>query len=506
MNHDHAPHAQDHDTAHSWLKPLAIGTALAAGAVILAPYILPALGVGNTALAEEAMVAMHGTGLGVGLAGSINSVVGAIPFIGASLAKGGLLTAATSGVIGIGGVLLGKHMEKNEDGTGKINWGKVVMTGALLTSALIALPTVLTGISVGIVYMAAAFSGAAAASSALTFLSKTIGAMGSMNFGTAGLAGAVAAVPHFLTCGVLPTALSLGLLGNDKKNEKEFTERVLAVPPPENNPVYTDGSIRVQADAGGPLVAGKPTMLKLRLTHTDTGLPVTPEELAVVETKILHLFVVDQTLKDYHHIHPVPTAEPGVYEVPFTPNTPNHYSAWSHFTMAGDDKAHWVKNALPGILKRNLPAVVTPCDESRPGELAFHWKAEPPLRQGASSVVTVTVTDALGNPIHDLQPTIGAFSHMMGFSADGKSVIHSHPMGPEPTSDGQRAGPVLRFHVEPDNAGPVQFYVQVMHNDKDVFASFGQQIRPARVVERAGEHHRSRASVRDDGLSPGFAL
>jgi hypothetical protein len=511
MNHTHASH-QEHDQgtagSTSWLKPLAIGTALAAGAVILAPYVLPVVGIGNAALAEEAMVAMHGTGLGVGLAGSINSVVNAIPLIGGALAKGGLLAAAAGGIIGIGGVLLGQHMQKKEDGSQKISWGKVVTTAALLTSALIALPTVLTGISVGIVYMCAAFSGVALASSALGFLAKTLGAVGSMNVGAAGMTGAFAAIPHLLTCGasVIPAALTLGMMDS----KKPFTERVQPVPMPENNPDYSDGSIQVQVDAGGPLVAGKPARLRLHMKHTATNLPVTADELAVVETKIIHLFVVDQSLKDYHHIHPTPTSVPGVYEVEFTPKTSNNYSAWSHFTMANadrkpdEDKVHWIKNAIPGALKRNVPAYVAMNNEARPGELAFSWKAEPPLRKGVSSVVTVHVTDAMGNPISDLQPTIGAFAHMMGFSADGKSVVHSHPMGMEPTSDDQRAGPTLRFHVEPDNSGPMQFYVQVMHKGRDVFASFGQQIQdPARTAARMAQaHHRPHA----DGMSPGFAL
>jgi hypothetical protein len=212
----HAHHAASAD-AVNWLRILAIGTALTAGAIILAPYVLPLVDIGDATLATKSLNAMHGTGLGVGLAGSINSLLNAVPFVGGALAKGGLANAAATGVLGIGGVLLGNFIEQQDDGKSSIRWGKVIRYGALLTSAMIAMPAVLTGLSVGIVYLCAAFSGVALASTAVGYLADTLGAVGSMNIATAGVGGVAAALPHLLTCGlsIIPACTAM-LMGSKK--------------------------------------------------------------------------------------------------------------------------------------------------------------------------------------------------------------------------------------------------------------------------------------------------
>ena len=127
-------HAHDsHPAGTDWLKVAGIGVALITGAVILAPYVLPLVGIGDATLGQTALNAMHGTGLGGGLAGKVNGLLNAVPFVGEALTKGGLASAIATGVTGIGGVLLGNFIEQRDDGNGSIRWGKVIRYGALLT-------------------------------------------------------------------------------------------------------------------------------------------------------------------------------------------------------------------------------------------------------------------------------------------------------------------------------------------------------------------------------------
>ncbi len=62
---------------------------------------------------------------------------------------------------------------------------------------------------------------------------------------------------------------------------------------------------------------------------------------------------------------------------------------------------------------------------------------------------------------------------MVGFYDENNSVVHIHPLGEEPASDEARAGPELRFHIEPQQAGFIKLYAQVRINGDLVTAAFG---------------------------------
>jgi len=488
--------------AKNWLAALGIGTALITGAVILSPYVIPLLHVGNTALATQTFTAVHGVGLGTGLVGAMNSAINTIPFVGAAIAKGGIASALATGVTGIGGVLLGQFIEKRENGKSGIKWGKVVKTAALITSALIAMPAILSGITMGIVYCSAAFSGLELGSAAISFLTPTLGAAGSMGAATAGLSGVAAILPHVLTCGMpIIAAGAAWFMGKNKAKDDTHSEHqaMLSKPVPEYDSRYADGTVRADVEINNPTVANQPCAAKLILTNAATGQPVTPDELAIVHTKKIHLFVADSSLKDYHHIHPEPTDEPGVYSFSFTPKTSNNYSAWADITTLKDSENYKLKTELPSASGRNIPARISTNTSATSGGLSFQWNSTTPLTKGEADIVSVTVTDTNGRPVTDLEPVIGAFAHLVGFSADGKSLIHTHPLEESSSAD-ERGGPKLRFHVEPENAGATQFYLQVRRNGQDIFAPFGQVIKaPSRMSETYASHHQH-------GASPGYAM
>src|SRR6185295_13358412 len=57
--------------------------------------------------------------------------------------------------------------------------------------------------------------------------------------------------------------------------------------------------------------------------------PLLLEDLREVHTKKIHLLIVDPSLVDYHHEHPVPTGIPGEYAFRFTPRTRGPYRAFA---------------------------------------------------------------------------------------------------------------------------------------------------------------------------------
>src|SRR5690606_20043583 len=114
--------------------------------------------------------------LGSGLAGGLNNMLAAVPVIGSELAKGGLFNTVATGVVGIGGVLLGHHLSKTHDPEkGGINWGKIIKWGALATSALIALPSVITGVGYGMIYLAMEFGAYETAMNTIDWVAQNSG-------------------------------------------------------------------------------------------------------------------------------------------------------------------------------------------------------------------------------------------------------------------------------------------------------------------------------------------
>jgi hypothetical protein len=494
---EHSHHQAAKEEGFFTVSRVLAGVAIGAAAIVLAPHILPALGVGGAsagealALAEEAGAALGHSTAASGLAGSINTVLGAVPFVGAKLTEGGLFAGLAAGVTGIGGVLLSNFVAQKEDGTSSIKWSKVIKYAALATSAIIALPTALTSLGVGLIYLASLAKGAgllspAAVSNVITGVGATLGTIGGVAHNAMmGLSGIGAAIPHFLTCGMtmVPTAMAMTVL-------KEDPQQLAA----------TGGGMRVEMLANAPLEAGKPAHLHIRLRAGD-GHYLTSNELEVTHTEKLHLLVVDQSLGDYHHVHPKATDQPDVFEVSFTPRTSNRYTAWADFTPALDGRNRVIATQLPSISHRNVPPMVRVNDEAQVGDIQASWSSDEPLRQGKGAMVHVELRDAAGKPITDLEPVMGAYAHLVGFSADGKTLVHSHPLGEEPKTSAERGGPRLDFHVEPHVAGATQFYLQVQRGGQEVMLPFGQRIAPperrthAEMVRHPAHAHHQHASA-----------
>lgn len=242
MTEEHKKHGEDH-TAHLLL----LGAAGVAGSIILAPYVLPLLGIGNSSSAHMLMNFMGGEAVpgfyGSGMAGALQGGIASLPIVGEALTSttlvtipgiamtmtaGALTTVLASAVIGIGGVMLANWIEKGEKKDDKLRWSNIVRTLALGTSILISLPSILTGISVGVAFLAdllntqwgnqAAYALSSKYGLGATSMASGIGAS------TAGaLSGLIAPVLHLLTCGaaIIPPALALFMAQPKQERSEE---------------------------------------------------------------------------------------------------------------------------------------------------------------------------------------------------------------------------------------------------------------------------------------------
>ncbi|MBL9188375.1 MAG: hypothetical protein JNK23_12895 [Opitutaceae bacterium] len=222
----------------------------------------------------------------------------------------------------------------------------------------------------------------------------------------------------------------------------------------------------------GPLKAGQPAQIAVRLANKQSGKPVTAADLELAHTKRVHLLIVDPSLSDYHHEHPVETA-PGMWSFAFTPRAGGDYVVFADLLPAATSVQEYARGTV------SVAGAVRSLDQKATQTVAvdgyrFDMQIEGgkiPLEGGA--MVNVSVTKPDGSLAKNLEPLMGAFAHGVGFTPDLKTVLHVHPLGEEPTNDAQRGGSELSFHIAPAAAGYYRFYVQVQIDGKDKFAGFG---------------------------------
>lgn len=207
-----------------------------------------------------------------------------------------------------------------------------------------------------------------------------------------------------------------------------------------------------------------------------SGVPVGFDALKTVHTKKMHGLLLDATLTQFHHVHPKPDQTKGIYQFSFTPRA----TAYRFYANVTDVK-QGIDRYIPldiGVDSKTIPPVIHTENKVVRDGYHFSWNADP-LRAGGATMVAIEVRDDKDKPVKTLQPVLGAFAHMVGFSVDRKSVVHVHPIGDEPTSENARGGSVLRFHVITERAGDMIFYLQVKIDGKDIFVPFGQKVAPA---------------------------
>ncbi len=251
----------------------------------------------------------------------------------------------------------------------------------------------------------------------------------------------------------------------------------MAMPGMEHSIHASPATIKVQiSTAPGELIAGKEIPALLTLTDAQ-GQPVTFDNLQTAHTKKIHLLIIDESLTDYHHEHPVPTGKPGEYSFTFRPKNGGNYIVFADLLPIATGKQEYAKTEVEvkGDKKPlNESAGITAMVDGYRFDLSAEGGNT--LRAGEAKLIKVKVTKPDGQPADILEPVMGAFAHGVGFPSDRSSVVHVHPMGVEPEKESERGGPDLSFHLIPEKEGYMKFYVQVQIDGRDRFAGFGFKV------------------------------
>lgn len=227
-----------------------------------------------------------------------------------------------------------------------------------------------------------------------------------------------------------------------------------------------------------PIVPEEPIMLTFFLQDLQ-GNPITNEQLILSHTQKIHMMIIDQNLAEYHHLHPQPSPIiKDAFTVEWLPLGPGPYRMFIDTMLT--------HNQTPIITPIDLGGVFTTLPQDKRAlntqavidGYAFTLLgtsdgsiAMPPASSDKSPLLTVQVTKD-DQPVTTLEPIMGAFAHLVGFTQDGSQMVHMHPMGPEPTDNKDRGGPHLNFHVMPSGLGRLPLFLQVKINGKVITAPF----------------------------------
>lgn len=255
---------------------------------------------------------------------------------------------------------------------------------------------------------------------------------------------------------------------------------------------------RVQADA--PLRVGVKVNAHLTLTNLRNE-PITLDQLREVHTRKIHLLIIDGSLTDYHHEHPVPTAIPGRYDFSFTPQKPGTYRVWADVQPVETDVQEFAMTVIPAATAAE-PLQTEPDHLTNTiNGLTYSIRFEGPVKSGEPVQATLHIVNADGSGFTQLEPIMGAFAHIVAFREDRTTALHMHPETARPLTATDRGGPDLRFRFYAANPGFYRLFVQVLRDGAQEFVPFALNV--AFGKQPPGWQNNSCSSGRSSPAEPG---
>jgi len=237
-------------------------------------------------------------------------------------------------------------------------------------------------------------------------------------------------------------------------------------------------TVRASVSTSAPLTVGQPVAALLQLQKPN-GDAVSPSDLIETHTKKIHLLIVDSSLTDYHHEHPVPTRNPGEYSFHFTPGKPGSYRVWADVRPYPLGLQEYAMTDIPaattGEPLTNRTVNFKATADGLNYELILPQNA---IQVGRPALARLRITTTEGKGFTQLEPFMGAFAHLVGFNQDYKTVLHLHPKGPLVMDPAARGGPELEFQIYALLRGFVRLFAQVQIEGRSRFIPFGLQIAP----------------------------
>lgn len=220
--------------------------------------------------------------------------------------------------------------------------------------------------------------------------------------------------------------------------------------------------VKMNLDYEEPLFAGQEAYFTLSL-ETSEGKIILPHELAVTHTRQLHVLVVDQSLEDYHHVHPEALGPSGQWGFSFLPAHSGRYRIFAEFVplrtkqkVIGDVEL-MVLPPPDGTSPMSVP--------KRTANISLNIESSPAtLSTAVENSFILKFADSV-----KLEPVMGAFGHMVAFDEDLSGFAHLHP---KYTGAEIAERPELSFAFNTPKAGKYRLWAQVKIAGEELFYPF----------------------------------
>jgi hypothetical protein len=219
--------------------------------------------------------------------------------------------------------------------------------------------------------------------------------------------------------------------------------------------------------------AGAAVNATLTLT-TFSGKPIAPEDLQVVQTKRIHLLIVDPSLDDYQHVHPEPGRRPGEWTFSFLPRFGGTYRIFADFTPVATNRGLYSEAELVVGGPPNPVAAGTQPTSWTALVDGYRYSLEPdslPIRARVPANLRLTVTRDGGGPV-PLKPIMNAFAHLVAFDVERSGFAHIHPNETDVTKLPDPEHPTFTFRVTIPTTGRYVIWSQVNLGGRESFAPF----------------------------------
>lgn len=205
--------------------------------------------------------------------------------------------------------------------------------------------------------------------------------------------------------------------------------------------------------------------------ETADGNVLRPSELAVTHTQKLHLLLIDPSLEDYQHIHPVPVDDSGEWKFSFAPRRPGTYKVFAEFVPA--ISLHQVigetEITAPGAPTTGVERGLKPFSD---GEYIYSLNEENgPMTAGTDATLDFTVQRKGGGEVK-LEPIMGALAHLAAFDQQRNGYAHLHPSAAVAGTVDNPQRPELTFAFNTTEPGRYRVWAQLILDGRERYVPF----------------------------------
>jgi len=238
--------------------------------------------------------------------------------------------------------------------------------------------------------------------------------------------------------------------------------------------------ITAELQTAAPLTRSSEARVELSL-ETSGGMTIAPHELAVTHTEKMHVMVIDQSLEDYHHLHPEAEGLDGVYQFAFTPARAGTYRVFTEIVPLRSRRQAIALSSME-VAGESLQVEFERSNESVVNGIHFQIEGAPEvLKTGRDYRLELSVLTESGAPV-ELETVMGAKGHMVAFDAEGKGFAHMHPVDSVVSARtagfgaGADDGAGLAFLFNVPNPGWYRLFAQIQVGGEAVFGRFDLKV------------------------------